>query len=192
MPVSRKRERMNMSILATTMAAAKKDGATVSPEGKPLQRLTDGVRIRPLPTHRDARGSVTELYDPRWNYHDEPLVFSYTFSIRPNVVKGWNLHEIHEDRYALLSGTMELVLYDPRPGSPTEGEVCKIVLSEENRFIVNVPRNVWHADYNIGARDVVVVNFPTMQYDHANPDKYRLPIDTDLIPYRFPAGVTGG
>jgi dTDP-4-dehydrorhamnose 3,5-epimerase len=24
-----------------------------------------------------------------------------------------------------------------------------------------------------------------MAYDHANPDKYRLPLDTDLIPYKF-------
>ena len=26
---------------------------------------------------------------------------------------------------------------------------------------------------------------PTRPYDHANPDKYRLPIDTPLIPYSF-------
>ena len=59
-------------------------------------------------------------------------------------------------------GVMELVLFDPRPESPTCGEVCRIVLSEHNRCLVNVPRNVWHADHNIGATDVVVVNFPTV------------------------------
>jgi dTDP-4-dehydrorhamnose 3,5-epimerase len=50
---------------------------------------------------------------------------------------------------------------------------------------VNIPRFVWHADRNIGTSDVIVINFPTMQYDHAKPDKYRLPIDTDLIPHDF-------
>jgi dTDP-4-dehydrorhamnose 3,5-epimerase len=30
-----------------------------------------------------------------------------------------------------------------------------------------------------------VVNFPTRPYDHASPDKYRLPLDTDEIPYEF-------
>ena len=82
-------------------------------------------------------------------------------------------------------GVMELVLFDPRPDSPTCGEVCRIVLSEQNRCLVNVPRNVWHADHNIGTTDAVVVNFPTIAYDHANPDKYRLPLDTDLIPHSF-------
>jgi dTDP-4-dehydrorhamnose 3,5-epimerase len=49
-----------------------------------------------------------------------------------------------------------------------------------------VPRNVRHADHNIGSPKVVaVVNFPAAPCDRANPDKYRLPIGTDLIPYSF-------
>ena len=86
---------------------------------------------------------------------------------------------------------MELALYDPRPDSPTCGEICRIALSAQNRCLVNVPRNVWHADHNIGSTDVLVVNFPTIPYDHANPDKYRLPLDTDLIPFSF-GHATGG
>ena len=30
-----------------------------------------------------------------------------------------------------------------------------------------------------------MVNFPTMPYDHSSPDKYRLPLNTDKIPYKF-------
>jgi dTDP-4-dehydrorhamnose 3,5-epimerase len=182
----------NASLLETTLAAAAPDGATVAASGTSLQRLTHGVQIRRLVTHADSRGTVTELFDPRWGFSPEPLVFAYTFSIRPGVVKGWNIHRNHQDRYAILSGEMELIFFDPRPESPTCGEVCRLVLSEQNRFLVNVPVDVWHADHNIGNRDVVVVNFPTIPYDHAAPDKLRLPIDTPLIPYKFPAGTVGG
>jgi len=173
------------SLLDLTLAAAVRDRQTTVPDGSRVGRLVEGVRIRPLTTHADTRGSVTELYDPRWDWHDEALVFAYTFSIRPGIVKGWNLHRDHEDRYVVLQGEMDLVLFDPRPESPTCGSVCRIVLSELHRCIVNVPRNVWHADHNIGSREVIVVNFPTRPYDHANPDKYRLPVGTDLIPYSF-------
>lgn len=182
----------SVSLLDTMLNAAVCDKPTVTPSGVPLRRLTHGVTIRKLPTHIDERGTVTELFDPRWGFHPDPLVFAYTFTIRPNVVKGWNLHRRHEDRYALLQGEMELVLFDPREGSPTFGEICRIVLSEKDRCIVNVPIDVWHADYNIGNRDVVVINFPTIQYDHSAPDKWRLPIDTTLIPYKFPEGASGG
>jgi dTDP-4-dehydrorhamnose 3,5-epimerase len=177
---------MKASILDATLAAAVRDRQTVTPDGKPVTRLTEGVKIRDLPTHVDERGSVIELFDARWQWHDEPLVFSYAFTIRPGYVKGWNLHERHEDRYCLLQGEMEMVLYDPRPDSKTYGEVCKISLNAYHRRIVSLPRSVWHADHNIGTTDALLVNFPTAPYDHANPDKYRLPIDTDLIPHKFP------
>ncbi|MBS7813462.1 polysaccharide biosynthesis C-terminal domain-containing protein [Roseococcus pinisoli] len=183
---------LHETLLDQTLREAVQDKATVSAEGRSLGRLTHGVSVRFLKTHTDERGTVTELYDPRWGFHPEPLVFSYTFTIRPGVVKGWNLHRRHEDRYAILQGRMALVLFDPRPDSPTCGEVCRIVLSEHERCLVNVPINVWHADHNIGSSDVVIVNFPTIQYDHAAPDKWRLPLDTPLIPYRFPEGTTGG
>lgn len=173
------------------LAAARRDQQMATPEGEPVRRLTEGVRIRPLPMHIDERGSVCEIFDPRWGWHPDPMVFAYVFTIRPGVVKGWNLHRDHEDRYALVQGDMELVLYDPRPDSSTAGEVCRIALSGQQRCLVNVPRNVWHADHNIGTTDVLVVNFPTIQYDHASPDKYRLPLDTDLIPHSF-GNATGG
>ena len=80
---------------------------------------------------------------------------------------------------------MELVLYDAREDSPTHGLVSKVVLSEHRRQVVNIPAGVWHADRNIGSGDVVVVNFPTIPYDHEHPDKERLPLDTPLIPYSF-------
>ena len=171
---------------------ATQDKPTVSPDGKPLRTLIDGVSIRPLPTHVDSRGTVTELFDKRWNFTPDPMVFSYAFTIRPGVVKGWNLHQRHEDRYAIMAGEMQLVLYDPRENSPTFKQVCVITLTEAARCIINVPINVWHADYNIGSKDVLVVNFPTIPYDYNDPDKWRLPIDTDLIPFKFPAGVRGG
>jgi dTDP-4-dehydrorhamnose 3,5-epimerase len=179
-------------LLDATLAAAKQDPQFVTPDGAPLRRLTHGVTIRDLPTHVDERGSLMELFDPRWKWHPEAMVFAYCFTLRPGFVKGWSLHKEHEDRYVLIQGELELVLYDPRPDSPTVGEVCRIQLTPYRRCIVNIPRNVWHADYNFGASDVLTINFPTMAYDHAKPDKYRLPIDTDLIPYRFPDGVRGG
>jgi dTDP-4-dehydrorhamnose 3,5-epimerase len=173
-------------LLSQTLAAAVRDPQTAQPGGKPMPSIIDGVSFRESTTFADARGSVVEMFDPRWNWHPDPLVFAYSFTIRPGFVKGWNLHKEHEDRYFILQGEMELVLFDPRPDSSTRGQICRLVLSEHRRQIVNVPKNVWHADHNIGSKDVVVVNFPTAPYDHANPDKYRLPIDTPLIPHSFP------
>ena len=166
------------------------DPASVNAAGQPLAKLPDGVNFRRGPTQVDARGTVFEMFDPRWNWQPEPLVFVYMFTLRPRMVKGWGLHKLHEDRYALLVGEMEIVMYDVRPESSTRGQVSSIVLSEYNRGLVNIPAGIWHANRNLGNKDAIVVNFPTKPYDHANPDKYRLPLDTDQIPYKF-EGVAG-
>ena len=118
------------------------------------------------------------------------MVFSYCFTVRPGMAKGWAVHREHDDRYALLFGELLVVLYDERPDSPTYGTVAEVILSEHRRQLLSIPSGVWHGNQNLGRSDAVVVNFPTIPYDHANPDKYRLPIDTDQIPYRF--GATRG
>lgn len=161
------------------------DPATVDAAGRPLAPLPAGVGFWDVPTHSDDRGTVCEIYDPRWGWHPEPLVFVYMFTLRPGKVKGWGMHKRHEDRYFILAGELEVVLYDDREGSPTRGLVSKVVLTEYRRRLMNVPPGIWHANHNIGTKDVIVVNCPTTPYDHENPDKYRLPLDTDLIPYRF-------
>ena len=102
------------SLLDVTLASASRDRQLATPEGLRVARLTDGVHIKPLTTHVDARGSIVELFDPRWGWHPDPLVFAYTFTIRPGIVKGWNLHREHEDRYASTSWRMTAPFRAPK------------------------------------------------------------------------------
>ena len=163
----------------------KQDAPSVTPDGRPLAALPAGVSFREAPTHLDDRGWVVEAFDPRWGWHPDPFAFAYVFSIRPGRIKGWGIHLEHEDRYFILSGHMRVVMFDERADSPTRGLVAEVVLSETNRRLMNIPAGIWHADENLSSSDVIVVNFPTMAYRHDAPDKYRLPLDSNRIPFRF-------
>jgi dTDP-4-dehydrorhamnose 3,5-epimerase len=167
------------------MAQPVQDMQTATPEGELLAPLPEGVTFHEVTTHVDDRGTVCELYDERWDWHPDPLVFAYTFTIRPGKVKGWGMHKRHEDRYLLLHGEMEVVFYDERDDSSTSGLVASVVLSHHNRRLMNIPVGVWHATKNLGDTDLLCVNFPTIPYEHTDPDKYRLPLDTDQIPYTW-------
>lgn len=168
-----------------------RDVQTVSPAGERLEVLPDGVSIRDLITQVDERGSVCELYDPRWGVQPDPMVFAYMFTIRPGLAKGWGVHREHYDRYAFVGGELELVLYDEREDSSTTGLTATLVLSELRRRLLTIPPGVWHAERNVGRTDVAVVNFPTIPYDHADPDKYRLPLDTEELPVAKTRGWIG-
>ena len=171
--------------MSRDFSTEQRDRQTVDSSGERVDALPEGVTFHDIVTHVDDRGTTCELFDPRWGWHPDPMVFSYVFTVRPGKVKGWGMHLEHEDRYVILFGEMEVLLYDEREDSPTKGLVASVVLSHHRRRLMSIPRGVWHADRTLGDTDAVVVNFPTIQYDHTNPDKYRLPLDTDRIPYTF-------
>lgn len=173
------------SHLDEMLASSTRDAATVTSDGRSLRRMIEGVTFRDIPTQTDERGTLFEVFDTRWDWHPEPFTSGHCFTIRPGYVKGWMLHKTFEDRTMVLAGEVLLVLFDPRPASSTCGVVSEIFLSECNRRIVSVPNNVWHAAKNIGQTQALIADFPTRLYQHDNPDKYRLPLDTPLIPYSF-------
>ena len=161
-----------------------KDVQTVDSEGREVGDPIDGVDVRPAVTHADERGTLCEIWDERWGFAAEPVPFVYTVTIRPGCAKGWIVHQHHDDRLFFISGSVRVALYDARADSPTQGLVNVHHLGVNRRAIIRIPAGVYHALRNLGTEDVVFVNLPTRCYEHADPDKYRLPLDTDLIPYR--------
>jgi dTDP-4-dehydrorhamnose 3,5-epimerase len=170
---------------------AKRDQELRDASGKEVVGLPHGAMIRDVSVHADDRGMLFEVFDEQWGWHPEPLTRAYVSTILPGIGKGWNLHLEHEDRYTVLYGEMTVVMYDAREDSPTFGRGFKVILSERRRRSLTVPIGVWHCDYNIAEKEVVFINCPTGTYDHASPDKYRLPLYTDEIPFEIPPGLKG-
>lgn len=171
------------------MIRGEKDPQLITPEGKVVGPTVEGVVVRPANTVVDERGEIFEVYNPAWGVTDAPLVYAYHILIRPGKVKGWVYHELQDDRLVVLSGAVRIVLYDMREGSPTQGVVQEINVSERNRALVFIPRRVVHAVQNIGDRDATFINLPTRAYDHVNPDKYRIDMKSGRIPYEFDRGL---
>lgn len=158
-------------------------GQSVTPDGRPITNLIDGVRIRPAITQPDERGTLTEIFDPRWEFDDAPLVFVYQVTIRPGQSKGWVLHKRQADRLFFSLGAVKVVLYDDREDSPTRGRLNEFVFGSDRRVLLYIPVDVWHALKNVGHEDALFINCPTEAYRHDDPDKWILPHDNDVIPY---------
>jgi dTDP-4-dehydrorhamnose 3,5-epimerase len=167
------------------VSTAERDSQSVTAEGESVQELLAGVRVRRAVTHLDDRGSVCEIYNPAWGFTDEPLVYAYQTTIRVGQTKGWVLHLEQDDRLCFMFGDVKVVLFDGRTDSPTFESLNVLYFGESNRGLLRIPRGVYHALQNVGQCDAVFVNMPTRAYRHEDPDKYRLPLDTDVIPYRF-------
>ena len=92
------------------------------------------------------------------------------------------------DRSGVLAGGLFIALYDDRRDSPTYRLLNVFTVTERNRALVVIPSFVFHALQNVGETAAAFVNMPTKPYDHVNPDKYRLPLKNDLIPFSFDDG----
>ena len=158
---------------------------SVTAEGDYVAPIIEGVRIRPAITHPDTRGSICEIYSEQWDFAEEPLVYVYEITIRPGVTKGWIKHELQDDRLFTMQGAIRLTLYDDRPDSPTTGVVTDRCFDDHTRSLVRIPAGVWHAIGNVGLTDARLVNCPTRPYDHEQPDKWDLPLDSELIPLKL-------
>lgn len=166
--------------------AGRRDKPTVTSEGAPLDRTIDGVVLRVAKALPDERGEVVELLTAGWSeLCGETIPHVYLVTLEPGVVKGWVCHREQTDRVVVVFGRARWVLYDGREQSSTHGVVQQLTVTERNRQILMIPAGVWHAVENVGTREASFVNMPTAAYRHDDPDKYRLPLDTPLIPFSF-------
>lgn len=163
----------------------KKAQSTVTASGEEKLPLIEGVCFRTGIRHIDDRGSLTEMWDKRWDIEPELVSFIYNVTVRPGRIKGWSIHEHQIDRLFFIQGVAKVVLYDDREGSPTRGMINELYCGREKQALVVIPKLVYHAVQNVGQEDVVFVNFPTAPYKHDNPDRFRLAPNTDRIPYDF-------
>ena len=171
--------------------AVPQDKPTVDERGQLLSTGIEGVELVRLgPRHFDHRGTLMEVVDVRMPFWIEPIVYAYHITISPGRIKGWGAHKLQADRYYVAYGQLRVVLYDGRPRSATYEQFRQFWFSDETPSLLKIPPGVWHADQNIGDTDVVIVNYPTRIYDKKNPDKWRIPVDSDLIPFDWTLGDT--
>jgi dTDP-4-dehydrorhamnose 3,5-epimerase len=84
---------------------------------------------------------------------------------------------------ACIKGMIKLVLYDNRGKSKTKDEVNEFIIGERNLLLVQIPPEIWHGFKTISEEYALVLNLPTELYNYNKPDEYRLPPNTDKIPY---------
>lgn len=144
--------------------------------------MIDGVKTKKLKVIPDDRGRLTEMLRS-----DDDLFIKfgqcYMTTTYPGVVKAWHYHKLQTDNFVVITGMFRVALYDARKDSTTTGEVNDFFIGDHNMMLLQIPPGVYHGWKCIGECEGIVVNISTELYDYDDPDEYRLPYDTDEIPY---------
>lgn len=126
--------------------------------------MIEGVLITPLKQFLDNRGKVMHMLratDPHFTAFGE-IYFS---TVYPGAVKAWHLHKEKTINLAVPMGVIKLVMYDARPGSPTEGRIHEIFVGPDNYQLVTIPREVWYGFQGVGIDTAIVANCATLAHD---------------------------
>ena len=144
--------------------------------------MIHGLQIKELRRHADERGYLMEILR-----RDDPIFGGfgqvYVSLNYPGVVRAWHYHKKQNDFFCTVKGMAKVVLYDGREGSPTKGEVQEFFLGEQNPILLKVPPGVLHGYKTVGDEPSLLLNFPDQLYDRQEPDEYRLPWNSEQVPY---------
>ena len=147
-----------------------------------MDPMIDGVVISQLKVIPDDRGRLMEIMrcDDEGFERFGQVYITTTY---PGVVKAWHMHRLQTDHMAAVDGMFRLALYDAREDSPTLGVLQEVYMGIHNPVMVRIPPGVYHGWMCISEHEGIVLNVPDLPYDRARPDEYRLPPDTQEIPY---------
>jgi dTDP-4-dehydrorhamnose 3,5-epimerase len=162
----------------------------VTPAGALRLDPIDGVQYRPARAVSHHHGHLTEVFRADWGFTEAPIVQVNLTTTFPGRIRGWGIHRLTVDRLFGATGSLCIVCYDGRRGSPTFGCVNEFMLGERNQGLIVIPPGVYHGWKNIGADEATIVSMPSALYDHDGPDRWELPWDSDaarkIIPYQWP------
>jgi dTDP-4-dehydrorhamnose 3,5-epimerase len=164
---------------------AQKDTQLVTSEWRKIGAPIEGVVSREVLHVLRDHGIITENYRSEWDPTGLPVVHVYQSRLFPGAIGAWSCHARSVDRLFVNQGHVKIVLYDGREESATAGQVMELHVGDARPTFLVVPPGVWHGLQNLGPADALMLNFPTSAYDYEDPDHYRLPWDTDEIPYRW-------
>lgn len=107
----------------------------------------------------------------------------YFSKIHPGVIKAWHHHSRMVLNYLVVTGSIQLGLWDGRKDSPTYGATQTIYMDEQNSQLVTVPVGVWNGFKGLGPTSSIVANCATEAHD---PEEItRRPYDDKEIGYNW-------
>ncbi len=126
-----------------------------------LSYLPEGEFDYPLNSHKDARGSFTEILKSA-----KEGQFSVNI-INPGVIKGNHYHHTKNEKFVVLSGIC-LVRFR-KIGSE---EILSYTLTGEEMRVLDIPVGYTHSIQNVGTEQAVVFMWASESFDPKNPDTY--------------------
>lgn len=142
--------------------------------------MIEGVQIKKLNLNLDDRGFLVEVLKET-DVFFKPIKQTIYTETYPGVIKAFHWHKKQWDFWFITKGMAQIVLYDLRKNSPTNGETNVFYLGEKNLAVLVIPPGVAHGYRVLGNQPVGLFYHTSEIYSPDNPDEERIPFDDPKI-----------
>jgi len=167
------------------LLGGKRDAQSITRDWNFLRDAIAGVDVREVKNVLKDNGYLTEIWREDWGLRPAGVAQVFQALIEPRGISAWHVHVDATDRLFATHGRLKIVLYDARPDSVSAGRVNVFHCGTARPMLIVVPPGVWHGVHNIGVAPALLLNLPDRAYAYDAPDHWRLPPDTDQIPFSF-------
>lgn len=167
------------------LEGSRKDRQSITADWEPLQPFIHKVEVRTVSNVIKDNGVLTEVYRRDWCLDTLDVAQVFQVMLVPGGISAWHAHQFATDRLFVNHGTLKVILYDARQSSPTYGLLNEFRCGLMRPTLIVVPPGVWHGVQNIAEVPGSLLNVVDRAYTYEDPDHWRLPWDSEQIPYRF-------
>ena len=161
---------------------AKKDRQSTTKDWDRVGPTIDGVCLKRTRHIVTPNGLTTEAFRSDWTETGGPVGHVIHVALDAGSLTAWHAHAVQTDAIFPVRGRLLLVLFDDRPDSPSRSQLMVLRLDERDPQLVRIPPMVWHGLKPLQG-PAAFLNIITHPYNYADPDEWRLPSDTDRIPF---------
>ena len=90
------------------------------------------------------------------------------FEIYPGVIKGYHLHEKHDEYVTCVKGNIKYVVAKEYPDGSRK--INKFVIGEKNPVLIKIPKGLWRGYMPLGNQSAMVMDIMSRPYDSKDPD----------------------
>jgi dTDP-4-dehydrorhamnose 3,5-epimerase len=158
------------------LPGAVRDRQSVTPHWEQVLDLIPDVRVHEVKRVSTGYGFLEEIWRKEWGFGEADQVFQST--LLPGRISAWHAHARTTDRLYVASGILQIVLFDA-----VRRKVNEFVFGDHRPALVVIPPGIWHGTRNVGTGPARLINVTDRAYSYSEPDHWRLPPETDQIPF---------
>ncbi len=130
--------------------------------------LIEGVEIKKLKVFANDQGYLFETLRNDDTFYNKEFGQVLIFEIYPGVIKGYHLHEKHDEYVTCVKGNIKYVVVKEFPDGSRK--INKFVIGERNPALIKIPKGLWRGYMPLGNQSAMVMDIMSRPYDSKDPD----------------------